>query len=280
MISKKLVLALSLCAAGSLVPAYGSTCAASGTLDTYIGTTCDIGSLTFHFTSWNPVAGSPNTAEAASSITLETGSNANGTGFALLFNGLFTANGGFNDGELRYYVTGTNITAMFQEIDGSVTNNGYSDINDLICAGGSGSPPNTAPGGCPAANTTNSQTFHSTIVTVNGSGSDNMGNTYTDAGSAPNGDGCGAGTAAAALNIVGPSACASSFSAFSATNSISVQKDIRADATGGVSGATASVTAVYNQFTAASTVPEPGTYVLSFIGLGLMFLGTKKFSRS
>jgi hypothetical protein len=53
-------------------------------------------------------------------------------------------------------------------------------------------------------------------------------------------------------------------------------KDI--DAYGG-SGTSATLTGAINQFGPA-VVPEPGTYVLSCIGLGLMFFSMRKYSRS
>lgn len=279
MISKKAVLILSLCVAGSIVPAYGTPCAASGTLNTYVGTTCSIGAYTFTFQSWTPAgSGSPNATPAGgipdTSVTLTTIGNANGTGFKLTPIGPWSAqNGGFTDGELKYYITGSGITKLYQEIDGTVAPHGIDDITDTFCLGSTDTtmsgPCNNldgSPGG-------SAQQIHSDIIT-NGDSGLVSGITFTDHGNGVDNDGCAGGSAYSPDD----GECHTS-ALFSAVNSIAVKKDIRGDTSAGGTNAAANITAVYNQFGPA-VVPEPGTVLLSFIGLGLLFLGRHRFSRS
>lgn len=241
MISKKLLLILSLCVAGSLVPAYGSACAPSGTLDTYIGTTCNIGVYTFTFVSWIPTGAAtdnPPGGPPASTVTLSILLNAHGTGF-LLSPAVMTAgpNTGNNDGELQYRVTGTGINSIYLEVDGSTTGTALDHVQDLYCLGGTTSPP-AGNGFCPG----NQPTLNESEADVG-------------------------------INNGQPSSLTQ---LFASQTSIAVQKDI--DANGGTNGV-ASVTGVINQFGPA-VVPEPGTVLLSLIGLGLLFFGKHKLSRS
>ena len=246
MISKKLVLILSLGVAGSLMPAYGAACSNGATLaslEALSGTGCDIGGLNFSNFLWTPTGANPHSTPTDTQVTITTLLNANGTGFLLNFSAPFTAGGGgFADGELKYTVktvSGLNtINSLYAQIDGSVTGTGsYDDVLDNYCLG---------------------------LASLSCSPS------ALDAHLGPGGV-CGPGT------TDGAGGCKNSVSV-AAQNIIAIRKDIRADATAGAPGASAAVTGVINQFGPA--VPEPGTYVLSFIGLGLMFFGSKKFSRS
>ena len=246
MISKKLVLLLSLGVAGSLLPAYGAACSNGATLASLAllgGTGCDIGSLNFSNFVWTPTGANPHSTPTDTQVTITTLLNGNGTGFLLNFSTPFTAGGGgFADGELKYTVKTVNglagITSLYAQIDGTVAGTGsYDDVLDNYCLG-------LASLSCSPAG------FNARI--------------------AP-GPTCIAGT------TDGAGGCKNSVSV-AAQSVIAIRKDIRADATAGAPGAAAAVTGVINQFGPA--VPEPGTYALSFIGLGLVFLGSRKFSRS
>jgi len=246
MIDKKIVLALSLCLAGSLIPLQGAVCTSGTTLLALEGlgsTGCEIDGLNFSNFLWTPTGANPHTTPTDAQVTITTLLNGNGTGFLLNFSVPFTAGGGgFADGELKYTVktvSGLNaINSIYAQIDGSVTGTGsFDDVLENYCLG-------LASLSCsPLA---------------------------LDAHLGPGGT-CGPGT------TDGAGGCKNSV-AIALQSIIAVRKDIRADATAGATGAAATVTGVINQFGPA--VPEPGTYVLSFIGLGLMYLGASKRSRA
>jgi len=249
-ISKKLVLVLSLCVAGSLIPAYGAACTSGATLATYeaLGSAgCEIDGLNFSNFLWTPAGANPHSTPTDTQVTLTSLLNANGVGFLITPTVAFEGGGGgFADGELKFVVktvsTLATITSLYQQIDGTVVGTGsFDDVSENYCFGSTGLPP-CSPAFVPG--------LQSTI--------------------GPGGT-CGPGT------TDGSGGCKNSVS-FSGVASISVRKDIRADGTAGATGADATITGVINQFGPA--VPEPGTYLLSFIGLGLLFLGKHKFSRS
>ncbi len=249
MISKKIVLILSLCVAGSFIQLQGATCAA--TLDTWIAagaTGCQIGGLTFYNFGWTPSGASPLSPPGglpATQVDVTTLLNGNGTGFLLTPTVTWGAGGGgFTDGELQFIVKSTDssssINQLYQQIDGTVAGTGsFDDVLEQYCLGGTSLPPCGPP----------------TPQLVS-----QIGPTGCNVGSADGSGGCD--------NSVN----------FSGVSSISVLKDIRGDATAGATGANVTITGVVNQF--GPPVPEPGTYLLSFIGLGLLFLGRHKFSRS
>jgi hypothetical protein len=260
-ISKKLVLTLSLCVAGSLAPAYGSACVSGATLATYeaLGSAgCDIGAYNFSLFQWIPTGSNPHSTPTDTQTTLTTLLNSNGTGFLIggwtpdptntQPAGSFSAGGGgVADGELSFVVKviggGSAITSIYNQIDGTVLGtHSFADVSENY-----------------AANCT--VTYSACAGQVVPGPESRIG----PGGTCINGTSDGAGGCDTTLS-------------FSAVASISVRKDIRADASAGDPGAGVALTGAINQFGPA--VPEPGTYVLSFIGLGLMFLGTKKFSRS
>jgi hypothetical protein len=247
-INKKIVLALSLCVAGSMVPLQGAACTSGATLATYEALTttgCEIGGLNFSSFFWTPTGANPHSTPTDTQVTLSTLLNSNGAGFLLTPTVAWSAGGGgFADGELKFVVKtvggGSSITSLYQQIDGSVAGTGsFDDLAENYCFGTLGIP------GCTPINNLESKI-------------------------GPGGT-CGPGA------TDGSGGCKNSVN-FAAVSSISVRKDIRADATAGATGAAASITGVINQFGPA--VPEPGTYLLSFIGLGLLFLGKHKYSRS
>ena len=251
MISRKIILALSLCVAGSFVQVQGGACTSGATLDTYISlaaTGCTIDGLTFYNFGWvatgsnsSPAGGLPATQVAVTTLL-----NANGTGFLLTPTVAWGAGGaGFTDGELTFIVKSTNgdpiLNHIYQQITGTVTGTGsYDDVLEQYCLGGTSLPPCGPP----------TPQLRSTI--------------------GPTGCNVGAPIAGGCSNSVN----------FAGVSSIAVLKDIRGDATAGAQGANVTITGVINQFGPPSTVPEPGTYLLSFIGLGVCFLGRRKFSRS
>ena len=253
MISKKLVLVLSLCVAGSFVPLKASVvdCQTDATLQGVFnaGGVCTIGAYTF---TWDAAAfasvesnpGQPTGGITASQINITDLLNANGTGFTLTPSVTFSAQaGGNSDFEIDYKVTGTGINSIYLEVDGSVVPNAYDHVLEEYCLGGTTDFPPGSPN-CPGNSPTGNQ--NSFTAQIN------------------------SGTNTSATNSAG----------FSAQTSISILKDIDANGgPGGGTGDTATVSGVINQFGPA-VVPEPGTYVLSCIGLGLMFFSMRKYSRS
>lgn len=275
MISKKIVLALSLCVAGSFIPLQATSCVSGSLLSTYIGSSCDIGTLSFSFTSFNVIGATANTTPpgglTASQVQLITLLNANGTGFLLVPTAAWTATGGGanTDSELQYVVTGAGINRIYLEVDGSATPNAFSHVLEQYCLGGTTSPP-AGNGSCPGDLNLAQHQLDATIVGVGGPGD-------TD-GSHPVADGCSGLSTAVTPTGAGPLACGVS-ATFAAQTSISVLKDIDVNGgPGGGNGDFAQISGVVNQFGPA--VPEPGTYVLSVIGLGLLFMGRRKLSRS
>ena len=257
MIGKKIVLALSLCLAGSMIPLQASTCTSGATLASYetLGSTgCDINGLTFFNFAWVPTGGNPHATPADTGITVTDLINGNGTGFLLTFGTptTFTAGGGgFSDGELSFTVKTVSglsaINSIYQQIDGTVAGTGsYDDVLENYCLGLSSL-------GCTPLQALDAQINPGSPVCTS---KDNPQSKLAGDGSG----GCDDSVTIAAQSV------------------IAVRKDIRADATAGATGASAAITGVVNQFGPA--VPEPGTYLLSFIGLGLLFLGRHKFSRS
>ena len=248
MISKKLVLILSLCAAGSLVQLQGAACV-NTTFDVVLATNggvCDIGAYTFSFGPFTIIGQSgvstPPGGLTAADINFSTIQDLNGTGFVLTPNVPFTAGPGSGnvDSELQYKVTSalaSNLNSIYLKVAGTGTGTAFDHVLEQYCLGGTTLPP-AGSGFCPGNQPTLAQN-------------------QLDA----------------SINDGFPSTANGSFAN---QTSIAILKDI--DVNGGSSG-TASLTAVYQQF-GPSAVPEPGTYLLSFIGLGLMFLGGKKFSRS
>lgn len=246
--SKKLVITLSLCVAGSMFSLQGAACTSGATVASYetLGAGgCEIAGLNFSNFNWTDSGANPHTTPTDTQVTLTSLLNSNGVGFLITPTVAFTAaGGGFADGELRFVVKtvggGNTITSLYQQIDGTVVGTGsYDDVSENYCFGTLGIP------GCePILN------LQSTI--------------------GPGGI-CGPGV------TDGLGGCKNTVN-FAGVNAISVRKDIRADATAGAPGANASITGVINQFGPA--VPEPGTYLLSAIGLGLLFLGKRKYSRS
>jgi hypothetical protein len=262
-ISKKIVLALSLCVAGSLIPLQAATCASSGTLDAYVGTTCDIGALTFDFISWVPSGTNPQQPPSilASDINFSVLLNSNGTGFLLTPNVTWGTTNGFTDGELKFVVTGTGINSLYLETDGHSIANGFVHTQDAYCLGGIQPGQSVCPGnldtGGPSQLDATVQSGNVCAGTVAGSGTTGVASVPPAAGAF----GCGV------------------TQNFAAVSSISVTKDIRADGTDGGANVEAYIDGVVNQFGPA-VVPEPGTYALSVIGLGLLFLGRRQLSRS
>ena len=272
MINKKLVLLLSLCVAGSIVPAQGAACVSGSLLSAYVGSSCDIGSLTFSFLGFNVIGSTVSTTPrgglVAADVTITTLINANGTGFLLTPTDAWTVIGGGSntDSELKYVVTGTGITSNYMEVDGSATSGAFDHVLEDYCLGGSVAggnisatpaaglnPPCNGPGnGIPGP----VGVFDTRIT---GAATCSQGSVVSPSGG-------------------GPTACGAT-TTFAAQTSIAVLKDI--DINGGDSSATnpqAQINGVINQF--GAPVPEPGTYLLSFIGLGLLFLGRRSFSRS
>ena len=275
--SKKIVLALSLCVAGSLIPLQAAPCVSGSLLSNYIGSSCDIGSLTFSFplNGFSVIGSTANTTPAggltANQVQIFTLFNANGTGFLLAPTTAWTALGGGanTDSELRYVVTGAGLNSIYLEVDGSVTPNSFSHVLEQYCLGGTTSPP-AGNGSCPGDPNLAQSEFNASIVGLNGPGD-------TD-GSHPIPDGCSGLSTAVTPTGAGPSACGIT-ATFAAQTSISVLKDIDVNGgPGGGNGDFAQITGVVTQFGPA--VPEPGTYVLSVVGLGLLFLGRRKLSRS
>lgn len=250
MISKKLVLFLALGVAGSMIPLQGAACTSGATLDTYIAlaaTGCTIDGLTFYNFGWIPTGSnsSPAGGLPANEVSVTTLVNLNGTGFRLSPTVAWGAGGaGFTDGELQFIVKSTNgsssINQLYQQIDGTVAGTGSFDDVLEQYCLGGTSLP---PCGPPTP--------------------------QLDSRIGPSS--CNVGTSD------GSGGCKNSAS-FAGVSSISVLKDIRGDATAGATGANVTITGVINQF--GPPVPEPGTYLLSAIGLGLVFLGRRKFSRS
>ena len=254
MINKKLVLLLSLCVAGSFVPLRASVvdCAVDATLQGVFnaGGVCTIGAYSFTFdpneyTHNQSGGGVPSGGLLASHLDISDLINANGTGFRLTPDQTFDAtSGGNNDIQLAYFVTGTNINAIYLEVDGTVVGPGTAQDHVLedycLGVGVAGPPPGGTNTSCPGNAATGDQ---STPL-----------NAYITSGTTP-------GVASATFN---------------STTKVTALKDI--DAFGGT-GTSATVSSVINQWGPA-VVPEPGTYVLSCIGLGLMFLGARKYSRS
>lgn len=252
MISKKMVLLLSLCAAGSLIslqagPITDCGSEGGGNLNTILTTNagvCTIGGLTFTFSAFNVIADTSNTSPAggvtASDITLTDLINLNGTGF-LLTPTLWSAGFAGNiDSELQYIVSAPSATInhMYQEIDGSAAGNADIDIGEIYCLGATNIP--CIPG---------SPVLESKLT--------------------GGGVGCSPGASTAG-------GCSNSVS-FAGQSSIGALKDI--DANGGdLTGSNSAITGVINQWGPA-IVPEPGTYVMSLLGLGLILLGKRKFSR-
>jgi hypothetical protein len=255
-INKKLVLLLSLCVVGSFVPLKANIivqdCAADLTLGGVFadGGTCTIGAYSFTFdpneyTHNQSGGGTPTGGLLASHLDISDLINAHGTGFRLTPDQTFDAtSGGNNDIQLAYFVTGTNINAIYLEVDGTVVGPGTAQLHVLedycLGVGVAGPPPGGTNTSCPGNAATGDQ---STPL-----------NATISSGSAP-------ATASATFNGV---------------SSITALKDI--DAFGG-NGTSATLSSVINQWGPA-VVPEPGTYLLSCIGLGLMFLGARKYSRS
>jgi hypothetical protein len=274
-ISKKIVLILSLCVAGSLVPLQAAPCVSGSLLSTYIGNSCNIGSLTFSFSDFHVVADGTSTTPVggltAGDVQLVTLLNGNGTGFLLVPTVAWQAIGGgtHTDSELTYIVSGTGINSIYLEVDGNVTPNAFNHVLEQYCLGGVNSPP-AGDGSCPGDINTLQHQLDATIVGVGGPGD-------TD-GSHPIADGCSGLSVAVTPTGAGPLACGVSAS-FGPQTSISVLKDIDVNGgPGGGSGDFAQITGVVNQFGPA--VPEPGTYVMSALGLGLVFLGKRRLSRS
>jgi hypothetical protein len=247
-ISKKIVLVLSLCVAGSFVQLQGATCGA--TLDTWVAagaTGCVIDGLTFYNFGWTPTGSNSSPAGGLpdTEVDVTTLLNSNGVGFLLTPTVAWGAGGaGYTDGELTFIVKTTSgastLNHIYQQIDGTVAGTGsYDDVLEQYCVGGTSLPPCGPP------------------------------TPQLDSRIGPTG--CNVGAAD------GSGGCDNSVS-FGGVSSIAVLKDIRGDATAGASGANVTLTGVINQFGPA--VPEPGTYLLSFIGLGLLFLGRRNFSRS
>ncbi|MBZ5675077.1 MAG: PEP-CTERM sorting domain-containing protein [Acidobacteriia bacterium] len=271
MISKKLVLLLSLCVAGSMVPAQGAACVSGSSLSTYIGSSCDIGSLTFSFLGFSVIGSTSSTTPVggldAAHVTITTLINANGTGFLLTPTVAWTAIGGGSntDSELKYVVTGTGITSNYLEVDGSATPGGFAHVLEDYCLGGSvgGGNISSTPGAglnapCNGPGNGNPGPVIAFDTRITGAGTCSQGSVVSPTGG-------------------GPTACGAT-KTFAAQTSIAVLKDI--DINGGDGSGTnpqARINGVINQFGA---VPEPGTYLLSAFGLGLLFLGKRKFSRS
>ena len=246
MISKKIILALSLCVAGSMISLQGAACTSGATLATYeaLSTTgCEIDGLNFSGFVWTPTGANPHSTPTDTQVTLNTLLNGNGVGFLITPTVAFEAGGGgFADGELKFIVktvsTLNTITSLYQQIDGTVVATGnFDDVSENYCFGTLGIP------GCTPIVNLESQ----------------IGPTGCNVGSSDGAGGC--------KNSV----------SFAGVNAISVRKDIRASASAGGANADATITGVINQFGPA--VPEPGTYVLSFIGLALLFLGRRKVSQ-
>jgi hypothetical protein len=251
-ISKKSVLLLSLCVAGSLVslragPITDCGTEGGGNLQTILttnGGVCTIGTLTFTFSAFNVVAHTSNTVPTggvtASDITLTDLINVNGTGFLLTPTVWSAGFAGNIDSELDYIVSSASATInqMYQEIDGTVAGNADIDILEDYCLGATSLP--CTPGG-PELESKLTAAF-----------------------------GCAPGAAAAG-------GCGHSVS-FAAQSSVGALKDI--DANGGdQTGSTSTITGVVNQW-GPGFVPEPATYVMSLLGLGLILLGKRHFSRS
>ena len=264
MISKKLVLVLSLCAAGSLASLQAAPvdCASEGggnlqTILTTNGGLCKIGAYTFNFQAFTVIGATSNTTPVggltAADVILSDLLNVNGTGFLLTPTSAWAALGGGSntDSELKFVVTGTGITSNYLEVDGSAVPNAFDHVEELFCLGG------TVPGqssGCNAPGGAQSQLD----AKISGSGTCAQGSSVTPTGG-------------------GPTACGTTLT-FAAQTSISVLKDIDVNGgPGGGSGDKAQINGVINQFGPA-VVPEPGTYLLSAIGLGLLFLGKRKYS--
>jgi len=217
------------------------------TLASYVAlgsTGCTIGGLDFSNFAWVPTGASPGVPPPATSVTVTDLVNANGTGFELLFGSSMTFTGnGNSDGQLSFTVSTVSTLAAITSL--------YQQIDGT--ATGTGSFDDLLENYC--------------------LGISSLGCTpllAQESKLAPSGS-CGPGT------TDGSGGCLNSAS-FAAQSVIAVRKDIDANATAGSTGAAASVTDVYNQFGPA--VPEPGTYVLSFIGLGLLFFGKRRLSRS
>ena len=272
MIDKKLVVLLSLCIAGGMVPAQAANCVSGSLLSTYVGSSCDIGSLTFSFLSFGVIGSTASTTPTggldAAHVTITTLTNANGAGFLLTPTVAWTAIGGGSntDSELKYVVTGTGIISNYMEVDGSAVSGAFAHILEDYCLGGSVAGGNIS--ATPGAGLN---------PPCNGPGNGNPGpvgvfdTRITGAGI------CGQGSVVSPTGA-GPTACGAT-KTFAAQTSIAVLKDI--DINGGNSNQPnpqAQITGVINQF--GLVVPEPGTYALSFIGLGLMLFGARKYSRS
>jgi len=258
--------------AGSLIPLQAATCVSGSLLSTYIGSSCEIGTLTFSFASFNVIGATANTTPpgglTASQVQLITLINANGTGFLLAPTVAWTAQGGGanTDSELHYIVTGSGINSIYLEVDGNVTPNSFSHVLEQYCLGGTTLPP-AGDGSCTGDPNLAQHQLDATIVGLAGPGD-------TD-GSHPIPDGCSGLSVAVTPTGAGRLACGVS-ATFAAQTSISVLKDI--DVNGGPGGGVndfAQITGVVNQF--GAPVPEPGTYVLSALGLGLLFIGRLKF---
>jgi hypothetical protein len=245
-ISKKLVLVLSLCVAGSLIPLQGAACV-NTTFDVILATNggvCSIGAYTFAFGPFNIVGHSgsvtPSGGLTAADLNFSTISNANGTGFLLAPNVTFSANSGGNiDSELQYKVTAalaSNLNSIYLDVTGTGTGGAFDHVLEEYCLGGTTLPP-----------------AGSGFCTGDPSLAQHNLDAYINNGASP-----------AAVSAT-----------FSNQTSIAILKDI--DVNGGTTTGSSSITGIFQQF---GPVPEPGTYVLSFIGLGLFFLGKRKFTRS
>jgi PEP-CTERM motif-containing protein len=270
-IDKRLVVLLSLCVAGGMVPAQGANCVSGSLLSTYVGSSCDIGSLTFSFLSFNGV-GTASTTPAggldAAHVTITTLTNGNGIGFLLTPTVAWTAIGGGSntDSELKYVVTGAGIVSNYMEIDGSATSGAFAHILEDYCLGGSVAGGNIS--ATPAAGLN---------PPCNGPGNGNPGPVGVFETRITGAATCSQGSVVTPTGG-GPTACGATRT-FAAQTSIAVLKDI--DINGGDTNQPnpqAQINGVINQFGLA--VPEPGTYALSFIGLGLLFFGARKYSRS
>lgn len=247
MISKKLVLILSLCVAGSLIPLQGAACV-NTTLDVVLATNggvCSIGAYTFDFNSFAIIGDTgvytPPGGFTAADLNFTVVTDANGTGFELTPNVTISAGPGSGnvDSQLEYVVKSTlanNLDSMYLDVTGSTSGTAFDHIQEAYCLGYAVSPPGSA-GFCPGA----PAPFNPNEIDAS----------------------------------INDGFAASATTTFSNQTAISVQKDI--DVNGGSSGS-ATLTGVYQEF--GPPVPEPGTYILSLIGLGLMFLGTRKYSRS
>jgi len=234
-----------------MVPLQGAACTSGATLATYIGlgaAGCEIDGLTFFNFGWIPTGANPQSPAGGlqtNQATLTTLINGNGVGFLLTPTVAWgSGGGGFTDGELRFVVKTTNnvpsITGLYQQIDGTATGTG--SFVDVLENYCFG---NTGLPPCSPIFALESKIAPGAV--------------------------CGPGSSD------GVGGCKNSVN-FAATAAISLRKDIRGDSTAGATGANTTITGVINQFTAP--VPEPGTYLLSFIGLGLLFLGKRKISRS